>query len=165
MQQKYVNRTEKHLYLMKDKEWTTKLKYFCKKDIKMKRKYARANYGFLLGSFIFIIVLFITVFLFLFWAPKAFEKTEIQTAYQEKYEISLDETTLHKPLILYVNDSMIFNGIPNAIITLSIGRFAEECSILAVDGESEKVSVIQLPEQSSKVTIIREGTDYIGKLE
>lgn len=126
----------------------------------MEKKTSRANHGFLLGSFILIILLFLTVFIFLMWAYKAFQKQETAKSYQQLYEIALDESTLGHPMMLYINDSLIFSGTPSATMTLSVGRFEEESTILAVDSETDQVSLIALPDESIRLTIHRDDSQF-----
>lgn len=121
---------------------------------------SKANHGFLLGSFIFIILLFITVFIFLMWSFKAFQKEEEHQTYAGTYQLELDASTLGCPMMLYINDSLIFSGTPAAAMTLTVGRFAEESMLLAVDAETDQVSLIDLPLEGGKITLQRNGTEF-----
>ena len=122
---------------------------------------ARANHGFMLGSFILIIMLFLTIFIFLMWAYKAFEKQDTKHQYRDNFEIVLDKSTLQQPVSIYINDSIIFSGIPNAVLTLNIQRFSEDNSILAVDNITDKVSIKDLPKEDCKITISRSESEII----
>lgn len=126
----------------------------------MGKKTTKANHAFMLGSFILIILLFLTVFIFLMWAFKAFQKQDGINSYKETYSIELSESTLNKSIMLYINDSLVFSGTPSATMTLQISRFAEENTLLAVDGESDQVSLIPLPSESTHITLCRNGSDY-----
>lgn len=131
----------------------------------MGKKTARANHGFLLGSFVLIILLFLTVFIFLMWAFKAFQKQEAAQSYREQFEIVLDESTLGRPMMLYINDSLIFNGTPASQMTLQVGKFAEENTMLAVDGESDQLSLIALPDEGGRLTLHLSGAEFSGILQ
>lgn len=121
---------------------------------------SKANHGFLLGSFIFMILLLLTVFIFLMWAFKSLRKQENATGYTERYEFALDSSTLDRALSIYVNDSLIFAGIPSAPVTVTTGRFAEESTLFVVDTESDCVSLFPLPEESITLTLHRNGTEF-----
>lgn len=126
----------------------------------MGKKTAHANHSFMMGSFIFIILLFITIFIFLMWAFKAFQKQDEAKRYTDTYEITLDRSAINAPMTLYINDSLIFSGTPTATMTLQINRFEDECTLLAVDTESDQVSLIPLPDESAHITLHRDGTEF-----
>lgn len=128
----------------------------------MIRKTARANNAFLLGSLILIVLVLVIVVLFLFLSLKIYEKKDSPT-YTERYQIVLGTTTLGNPVTVYLNDSLLFNGTPQSTLTLSVGRFAQESSLLIVDGHTQIVSVIELPEHSQTVNIIKQGNNYYKK--
>ena len=97
-----------------------------------------------------VLVLVVTV-LFLFMSFKLYDK---KNAYKnDRYEIVLGNSTLGSPLTVYMNDSLLFNGTPQSSLTLSVGRFEEESSLLVVDGVTDKVTTIQLSEHSETVRI------------
>lgn len=117
----------------------------------MKRKSTRANNAFLLGSILMIVLVLVVVVLFLFMSFKLYDK---KNAYKsDRYEIILGSSTLGSPLTVYMNDSLLFNGTPQSTLTLSVGRFQEESSLLVVDGVTDKVTTIELSEHSETVRI------------
>lgn len=136
------------------------LSTFVKNHHIMSKLSTKSNHGFLFGSFILMIMLFLIIFIFLMWAFKAFDKQEKITKYRECYEIVLEESTLNKPMTLFINDSLIYSGTPVATTILRINRFAEESTILAVDDESSQVSLIALPKESSQINLHRNGTEF-----
>jgi len=123
----------------------------------MKRKTARANNAFLLGSLILIVLVLVVIVLFMFMAFKIYDKKE---SYTERYEIVLGTSTLNNPLTVYMNDSILFNGTPQSSLTLSVGRFAKESSLLIVDGTSDIVSTIELSNHSETVKISKKGNKF-----
>ena len=101
-----------------------------------------------------IVLVLIVVVLFLFFSFKIYDKK--QNPYgNDRYEIVLGNSTLGKPLSIYLNDSLLFDGTPQSAMTLSVGRFAQESSLLIVDGETDYVSTIELSEHSETVQIGR----------
>lgn len=117
----------------------------------MKRKSTRANNAFLLGSILMIVLVLVVVVLFLFLSFKLYDKKN--TYKSDRYEIILGSSTLGSPLTVYMNDSLLFNGTPQSTLTLSVGRFEEESSLLVVDGETDKVTTIKLSKHSETVRI------------
>lgn len=109
-----------------------------------------------------MVMVFLIVLIFILWAFRIDRKMNLDKKYHERYEFVLDETTLNKPLQMYVNDSLIFSGTPSTTFTLNIDRFADESTLLIVDGESDIVSLIELSEEGEKLIISKEGTDYTG---
>ena len=120
----------------------------------MRRKTARANNAFLLGSLIMIVLVLVVVVLFLFMSFRIYDKKGHD--YAERYEIVLDKSTLDSQLTIYINDSLLYSGTPESVMTLSVGRFAQESSLLIVDGETNIVSPIVLSNQSETVTIVKD---------
>lgn len=116
-----------------------------------KRKSTRANNAFLLGSILMIVLVLVVIVLFLFMSFKLYDK---KNAYKsDRYEIILGSSTLGSPITVYLNDSLLFNGTPQSTLTLSVGRFEEESSLLIVDGMTDKVTTIELSEHSETVHI------------
>ena len=116
-----------------------------------KRKTARANNAFLLGSILMIVLVLVVTVLFLFMSFKLYDK---KNAYKsDRYEIILGNSTLGSPITVYLNDSLLFNGTPQSTLTLSVGRFEEESSLLVVDGETDRVTTIELSQHSETVRI------------
>ena len=116
-----------------------------------KRKSTRANNAFLLGSILMIVLVLVVTVLFLFMSFKLYDK---KNAYKsDRYEIILGNSTLGSPITVYLNDSLLFNGTPQSTLTLSVGRFEEESSLLVVDGETDRVTTIELSEHSETVRI------------
>ena len=122
-----------------------------------KRKTARANNAFLLGSIVMIILVLVIVVLFLFFSFKIYEKQEQETFNGDRYKIVLGKTTLNSPLSVYINDSLLFSGTPAQTLTLSIDRFVKESSLMIVDNTTDRVSTIELPEHSANLVIEKEG--------
>ena len=100
-----------------------------------------------------IVLVMATVVIFLFWAFHLDLKKE--SGFSGRYEIVLDGTASGSPLSVYVNDSLLFSGTPGAQLTLSVERFAEESSLLVVDGETDRVTVYGLPMESARITVSR----------
>lgn len=121
----------------------------------MARKSIRANNNFLLGSLVMIVLVLAVVVLFLFYSFRIFDKQKQEFA-SDRYEIVLGESTLGSPLTVYMNDSLLFNGTPQSLMTISVARFASESSLLVADGETQRVKTFSLPEHSAKVTIEKE---------
>lgn len=125
----------------------------------MGKKIRKANNAFLLGSIILFVLLLVVIVLFLFAAFKIYDKKEADYS-NDRYEIVLDRSTLNSPMTVYMNDSLLFSGTPASQMTLSVDRFAQESSLLVVDGNTDNVSILALPQSSAKVTLIRKGTDF-----
>jgi len=125
----------------------------------MKRKTAKANNTFLLGSLIMIVLVLVIVILFLFFSLKIYDKKK--AGYEERYEIVLGNSTLNSPLTIYMNDSLLFSGTPQSQLTLSVKRFAQESSLLIIDEDTETVSAITLSDRSQTVTLKKEGNRYL----
>jgi hypothetical protein len=100
---------------------------------------------------VFMIVVLLTVAIFLYLAFRMNRNKEDE--FNSRYEIVLGNSTIDKPVSLYVNDSLLFKGTPASQLTLTIDRFAKESGLLVVDGITDVVTVYTLPEKSAKITI------------
>ena len=77
-----------------------------------------------------------------------------QDAYNaDRYDITLSSSALGSPITIYMNDSLLFQGTPQSVMTLSVGRFQEESSLLIVDGTTNKVTTIELPNHSETIRL------------
>ena len=130
----------------------------------MKRRTIRANNTFLLGSLVMIVLVLVIVVLFLFFSFKIYDKKQKPYG-NDRYNIILEESTFGSPLSVYMNDSLLFEGTPESALTLSVGRFAQESSLLIVDGETDLVSTIALSEHSETVRIVKQKNGSFRKLE
>jgi len=128
----------------------------------MGRRVTKANNSFMIGTFIMMFLVFLTVFIFLMWAFRINRNKTQQ--YSDRYEIVFDNSVLNHGMTLYVNDSLFFSGTPQAVMTLSVDRFSEEGTLLAVDLETDQVSLISLPEKSGKIVLKRDGNEFSGEI-
>ncbi len=124
----------------------------------MYKRIKRANNAFLLGSIVMFVLLLVVITLFIFAAFKIYDKKEQYAA--QRYDVVLHSSIAGSPLSVYMNDSLLFSGTPANQLTLSVGRFAQESSLLVVDGNTEKVSVFALPQESASVTVTRQGESF-----
>ena len=118
----------------------------------MGKRAAIANKIFLFSSMVFMIVVLLTVAIFLYLAFRMNRNKEDEFNYAIN---SAGNSTIDKPVSLYVNDSLLFKGTPASQLTLTIDRFAKNPGLLVVDGITDVVTVYTLPEKSAKITIER----------
>ena len=107
-----------------------------------------------MGSLVLIVLVLVIVVLFLFLSLRLFDNKNVQ--YTERYDIVLDKSALNSPLSIYMNDSLLYSGTPQSNLTLSVGRFAQESSLLIVDDNTDIVSPIELSNHSETVTVIKD---------
>lgn len=129
----------------------------------MRRRTTRANNSFLLGSLVMIVLVLVVVVLFLFLSFRIYDKKD-HASYAERYDIVFDKSALDAPVTIYINDSLIFSGTPQPTLTLSVGRFAKESSLLVVDDATKGVSTIALSDRSETVRIAKKENGGYRKL-
>ena len=129
----------------------------------MRRRTTRANNSFLLGSLVMIVLVLVVVVLFLFLSFRIYDKKD-HASYAERYDIVFDKSALDTPLTIYINDSLLFSGTPRPELTLSVGRFAKESSLLVVDDATKGVSTIALSDRSETVRIAKKENGGYKKL-
>ncbi len=64
------------------------------------------------------------------------------------YEISFSPSFVGKDYSVYMNDSLLYTGVPvNCDTVLRVNRFAEENALLVVNVATDGVAILQLPDK------------------
>ena len=120
----------------------------------MSRKRSNPHKNFMVfNAVLFFAVLAITaIFLYLSFTLK--RDAEKKKTYEGQYHIELTSDWSGKSLSIYVNDSLLMNGIlPDTLVALDIDRFAEEHVLMIVDNETDATTPFNLSKEGSKVII------------
>ncbi|MBO5080549.1 MAG: hypothetical protein J6B82_06665 [Bacteroidaceae bacterium] len=112
------------------------------------------------NAVLFFAVLAITaIFLYLSFTLK--RDAEKKKTYEGQYHIELTSDWSGKNLSIYVNDSLLMNGIlPDTLVALDIDRFAEEHVLMIVDNETDATTPFNLSKEGSKV-IVKKTNDEV----
>ena len=127
----------------------------------MSRKRSNPHKNFMVfNAVLFFAVLAITaIFLYLSFTLK--RDTEKKKTYEGQYHIELTSDWSGKNLSIYVNDSLLMNGIlPDTLVTLDIDRFAEEHVLMIVDNETDATTPFNLSKEGSKI-IVKKTNDEV----
>ena len=127
----------------------------------MSRKRSNPHKNFMVfNAVLFFAVLAITaIFLYLSFTLK--RDAEKKKTYEGQYHIELTSDWSGKDLSIYVNDSLLMNGIlPDTLVTLDIDRFAEEHVLMIVDNETDATTPFNLSKEGSKV-IVKKTNDEV----
>ena len=105
------------------------------------------------NAVLFFAVLFITgLFLYLSFTLK--RDADKKVTYEGRYHIEVSGDFSGESLSIYVNDSLLLNGImPDSLTILDIDRFAEQSAILIVDNTTDNVTPFNLDPKGSKVVV------------
>ena len=105
------------------------------------------------NAVLFFAVLFITgLFLYLSFTLK--RDADKKVTYEGRYHIEVSDDFSGESLSIYVNDSLLLNGImPDSLTILDIDRFAEQSAILLVDNTTDNVTPFNLDPKGSKVVV------------
>ena len=108
------------------------------------------------NAVLFFAVLFITgLFLYLSFTLK--RDADKKVTYEGRYHIEVSGDFSGESLSIYVNDSLLLNGImPDSLTILDIDRFAEQSAILIVDNTTDNVTPFNLDPKGSKVLVKKE---------
>ena len=120
----------------------------------MSRKRSNPHKNFMVfNAVLFFAVLAITaIFLYLSFTLK--RDAEKKKTYEGQYHIELTSDWSGKNLSIYVNDSLLMNGIlPDTLVALDIDRFAEEHVLMIVDNETDATTPFNLSKEGSKVLV------------
>ena len=127
----------------------------------MSRKRSNPHKNFMVfNAVLFIAVLAITaIFLYLSFTLK--RDAEKKKTYEGQYHIELTSDWSGKNLSIYVNDSLLMNGIlPDTLVALDIDRFAEEHVLMIVDNETDATTPFNLSKEGSKI-IVKKTNDEV----
>ena len=127
----------------------------------MSRKRNNPHKNFMVfNAVLFFAVLAITaIFLYLSFTLK--RDAEKKKTYEGQYHIELTSDWSGKNLSIYVNDSLLMNGIlPDTLVALDIDRFAEEHVLMIVDNETDATTPFNLSKEGSKV-IVKKTNDEV----
>lgn len=127
----------------------------------MSRKRSNPHKNFMVfNAVLFFAVLAITaIFLYLSFTLK--RDAEKKKTYEGQYRIELTSDWSGKNLSIYVNDSLLMNGIlPDTLVALDIDRFAEEHVLMIVDNETDATTPFNLSKEGSKV-IVKKTNDEV----
>ena len=127
----------------------------------MSRKRSNPHKNFMVfNAVLFFAVLAITaIFLYLSFTLK--RDAEKKKTYEGQYHIELTSDWSGKNLSIYVNDSLLMNGIlPDTLVALDIDRFAEEHVLMIVDNETDATTPFNLSKEGSKI-IVKKTKDEI----
>ena len=127
----------------------------------MSRKRSNPHKNFMVfNAVLFFAVLAITaIFLYLSFTLK--RDAEKKKTYEGQYHIELSTDWSGKSLSIYVNDSLLMNGIlPDTLVALDIDRFAEEHVLMIVDNETDATTPFNLSKEGSKI-IVKKTNDEV----
>lgn len=112
------------------------------------------------NAVLFFAVLAITaIFLYLSFTLK--RDAEKKKTYEGQYHIELTSDWSGKNLSIYVNDSLLMNGIlPDTLVALDIDRFAEEHVLMIVDNGTDATTPFNLSKEGSKI-IVKKTNDEV----
>ena len=105
------------------------------------------------NAVLFFAVLFITgLFLYLSFTLK--RDADKKVTYEGRYHIEVCGDFSGESLSIFVNDSLLLNGImPDSLTTLDIDRFAEQSALIIVDNTTDNATPFNLDPKGSKVVV------------
>ena len=120
----------------------------------MSRKRSNPHKNFMVfNAVLFFAVLAITaIFLYLSFTLK--RDADKKKMYEGAYRIEITTDFAGKDIGIYINDSLLMNGIlPDTLTTLDIDRFSEDHILMVVDNKTDATTPFNLSKEGSKVTI------------
>ena len=105
------------------------------------------------NAVLFFAVLFITgLFLYLSFTLK--RDADKKVTYEGRYHIEVSGDFSGESLSIFVNDSLLLNGImSDSLTTLDIDRFAEQSALIIVDNTTDNATPFNLDPKGSKVVV------------
>ena len=113
------------------------------------------------NAVLFFAVLFITgLFLYLSFTLK--RDADKKVTYEGRYHIEVSGDFSGESLSIYVNDSLLVDGImPDTLLTFDINRFTEEHALLIVDKKTDTFTPFNLNKEGGKFVVKKEAGEVI----
>ena len=113
------------------------------------------------NTVLFFAVLFITG-LFLYMSYTLKRDANKKVTYEGRYHIEVSSDFSGQSLSIYVNDSLLMNGImPDSLTTLDIDRFAEQSALIIVDNTTDIATPFSLDAKGSKVMVKKQKGEIV----
>ena len=128
----------------------------------MSRKRPNPHKNFMVfNAVLFFAVLFITaLFLYMSYAYK--RNADKVVTYEGRYHIEVLPHFAGESLGIYVNDSLLVDGImPDTLMTFDINRFTEEHALLIVDKKTDTFTPFNLNKEGGKFVVKKEAGEVI----
>lgn len=128
----------------------------------MSRKRTNINKNFMaFNAVLFIAVMGITaVFLYLAYTLK--RDADRKVTYEGEYRIEVSTDFAGEGLSIYVNDSLLTDGMmPDTLTTFHLDRFAEDHVLMVVDKRTDIATPFNLSKEGSKVTVKKKGSEIV----
>ena len=113
------------------------------------------------NTVLFFAVLFITG-LFLYMSYTLKRDANKKVTYEGRYHIEVSSDFSGQSLSIYVNDSLLMNGImPDSLTALDIDRFAEQSALIIVDNTTDIATPFSLDAKGSKVMVKKQKSEIV----
>ena len=118
-------------------------------NVLMKKNHLNTNKQFMIGNGIMAFAVIFVVVLFIYLALRMQRmQQDGGFSYTESYNIVLEKGFKGQNVILYANDSILFQGaIDQEPLPVHFTRFEESTTLMVVDAQTEQLSVIELSER------------------
>lgn len=128
----------------------------------MTKSHLNTNKQFMIGNGILAFAVIFVVVIFIYMAMRMSRDKAEGAKYQEVYSVSVDGSLVGDSLSIFVNDSLIYNGLTDSAgLVVRFNRFAEESSMLVVDEATGFVSAFSLDEAGEELFLYsQDGTLY-----
>ena len=113
------------------------------------------------NTVLFFAVLFITG-LFLYMSYTLKRDANKKVTYEGRYHIEVSSDFSGQSLSIYVNDSLLMNGImPDSLTALDIDRFAEQSALIIVDNSTDIATPFSLDAKGCKVMVKKQKGEIV----
>ena len=113
------------------------------------------------NAVLFIAVMIVCV-IFLYLAYTLKRDADKKVAYEGEYHIEITEDFAGEDISIYVNDSLLTNGVmPDTTVCLDINRFAEEHALMVVDNRTDSATPFNLDKKGSKIKLRKKGDEIV----
>lgn len=127
----------------------------------MSKKHLNTNRQFMIGNGILAFAVIFVVVIFVYMSLRLSVNNRV-VKYSEKYIVSVAPSVLGDSVQIFVNDSIVYHGIPDRPDTVAIlTKFAEENSLLVVDMNTGYVSTLPLESSGESVVLTKTSGGYV----
>ena len=128
----------------------------------MSRKRTNPHKNFMVFNAVLFIAVMVISGIFLYMSYTLKRDANKKVAYEGEYHIEIAGDFAGEDISIYINDSLLPNGImPATIVCLDINRFAEEHALMVVNNQTDSATPFNLDKKGSKIKLLKKDNEII----
>ena len=128
----------------------------------MSKKRYNPHQKFMVFNAVLFFAVLIVCGIFLYMAYTFKRDANKKVTYEGRYHIEMSADFAKEDLSVYINDSLLWNQtMPDTLVTINIGRFAEESALIIVNNATDNAIPFNLDPKGSKVKVKKQEGEIV----